>query len=125
MNHKISVIGTGRMGSALATALHNKGFSTTVWNRTSSKTVALARLGLRVAESLQEAARASDVIIVNVSDYGTTQQLLQGPDVASALAGKTLVQLTSGTPQEARQMESWARQHQISYLDGAIMSYPS
>ena len=125
MNHKVSVIGTGRMGSALATALHNKGSSTTVWNRTSSKTVPLARLGLRVAESLKAAALASDVIIVNVNDYSTTQQLLQDPAVASALAGKILVQLTSGIPQEARDMESWARQHEISYLDGAIMSYPS
>ena len=125
MNHEVGVIGTGRMGSALATALHNKGFSTTVWNRTSSKTVALARLGLRVAQSLKAAALASDVIIVNVSDYSTTLRLLQDPGVASALAGKTLVQLSSGTPQEARQMESWAKQHEISYLDGAIMSYPS
>lgn len=125
MNHRVSVIGTGRMGSALATALHNKGFSTTVWNRTSSKTVPLARLGLGVAESLKAAALASDVIMVNVSDYGTTQQLLQDPGVASALAGKILVQLTSGIPQEARDMESWAGQQEISYLDGAIMSYPS
>jgi 3-hydroxyisobutyrate dehydrogenase-like beta-hydroxyacid dehydrogenase len=101
MNHEVGVIGTGRMGSALATALHNKGFSTTVWNRTSSKTVALARLGLRVAQSLKAAALASGVIIVNVSDYSTTQQLLQDPGVASALAGKILVQLSSGTPQEA------------------------
>jgi 3-hydroxyisobutyrate dehydrogenase-like beta-hydroxyacid dehydrogenase len=125
MNHEVGVIGTGRMGSALATALHNKGFSTTVWNRTSSKTVALARLGLRVAQSLKAAALASGVIIVNVSDYSTTQQLLQDPGVASALAGKILVQLSSGTPQEARHMESWAKRHEISYLDGAIMSYPS
>ena len=48
MDYKISVIGTGRMGSPLATALHNKGCSTTAWNRTPSKTEALARLGLRV-----------------------------------------------------------------------------
>jgi 3-hydroxyisobutyrate dehydrogenase-like beta-hydroxyacid dehydrogenase len=125
MNHKVSVIGTGRMGSALATALHNKGFSTMVWNRTPSKTEALARLGLRVAPNLESAALASDMIIVNVADYDATQQMLQVPGVAAALAGKILVQLSSGIPQEARNMESWARQRDISYLDGAIMSYPS
>lgn len=65
------------------------------------------------------------MIIVNVSDYSTTQQLLQDPGVTSALAGKILVQLSSGTPQEARHLESWTRLHEISYLDGAIMSYPS
>ena len=125
MSHEVTVIGTGRMGSALATALYKKGFSTTVWNRTSSKTIALARQGIRVAQSLKAAAMMSDVIIVNVSDYSTTQQLLQDPGVASALAGRVLVQLSSGTPQEARHMESWAKQHGIAYLDGAIMSYPN
>jgi 3-hydroxyisobutyrate dehydrogenase-like beta-hydroxyacid dehydrogenase len=122
---KIAVIGTGRMGSALARALFNKGFSTTVWNRTPSKTEPLARLGIRVAPSPQAAAKGSAVVLVNVSDYNTTLQLLQAPDVASELSGKILVQLSSGTPQEARRMESWAKQRKITYLDGAIMSYPS
>ncbi len=34
MNPKVTVIGAGRMGSALASALLKKGFDTTVWNRT-------------------------------------------------------------------------------------------
>jgi len=125
MTYKVSVIGTGRMGSALARALFKKGFSTTVWNRTSSKTEPLARLGLRVAPSLKDAAALSDVVIVNVSDYAAAHQLLQDMGVAAALSGKILVQLTTGTPDEARRMESWAGERKISYLDGAIMSYPS
>jgi len=115
----VSVVGTGRMGSALATALFKVGFPTRVWNRTAAKTEPLARLGLRVAQKL-EAAMAVDVVIVNVSDYHTTIELLKTPQVATALAGKTIVQLTTGTPQEARQMESWAIQNQTHYLDGAI-----
>jgi 3-hydroxyisobutyrate dehydrogenase-like beta-hydroxyacid dehydrogenase len=51
---------------------------------------------------------ASGVVIANVVDYNTTLQLLQAPEVASELSGKILVQLSSGTPQEARRMESWA-----------------
>jgi len=124
MNHRVTVIGTGRMGSALAAALFHKGFATTIWNRTASKTEPLARLGLRVAHTVVEAVRESDVVIVNISDYNTTLELLQHPDVESALRGKILVQLSSGTPKEARQMESWARQKEIAYLDGAIASYP-
>jgi len=124
VNQKVTVMGTGRMGSALAAALFKKGFATTVWNRTASKTEALSRLGLRVAPTVLEAVNASDIVIVNINDYASTSQLLQHPDVESALHGKILVQLTTGTPQEAREMQSWGRQCGIQYLDGAIWSAP-
>lgn len=124
MNQKVTVIGAGRMGSALAAALFKKGFATTVWNRTASKTEPLSRLGLRVAQRLLDAVNEADVVIVNINDYNSTLQLLQHPDIESALRGKILVQLTSGTPKDAREMESWARRSGIWYLDGAIWSAP-
>ena len=124
MNQKVTVIGTGRMGSALAAALFNKEFTTTVWNRTAAKTEPLARLGLRIAQSLLEAVNTADVVIVNILNYDSTKQLLRHPEIESALRGKILLQLTTGTPDEAKEMESWARPHGIEYLDGAIMSYP-
>lgn len=125
MQQTATVVGTGRMGSALATALFNQGVATTIWNRTLSKTEPLARLGLRAAASLEEAVRESGVVMLIVSNYTIAQQLLQAPGVVAALPGKVLVQLTTGTPQEARRMESWANGLGIAYLDGAIMSYPS
>jgi len=125
MNQKATIIGAGRMGSALAAALHNRGFDTTVWNRTSSKTEALSRLGLRVAPSLLEAVGNAEIVIVNVNNYESANQLVRQPAIESALRGKVLVQLTSGTPDEARDMESWARTPGIEYLDGAIMNYPA
>jgi 3-hydroxyisobutyrate dehydrogenase-like beta-hydroxyacid dehydrogenase len=124
MNQKVTVIGTGRMGSALASALFNKGFATTVWNRSAAKTEPLSRLGLRVACSVLEAVSEADVVIVNINNYNATLQLLRHPEIESALRGKTVVQLTTGTPDEARDMESWARPHGIDYLDGALMSNP-
>jgi 3-hydroxyisobutyrate dehydrogenase-like beta-hydroxyacid dehydrogenase len=124
MNQKVTVIGAGRMGTALATALHAKGFDTTVWNRTSSKLEPLARLGLRIAPSLLEAVSSAEIVIVNVSNYESANPLLRQPVIESALRGKVLVQLSSGTPDEARDAESWARSRGIDYLDGAVMNYP-
>jgi len=124
MSQKIAVIGAGRMGSALAAALHKRGFDTTVWNRTPSKTESLSRLGLRVAPSLLEAVTNAEIVFVNINNYESTNHLLRQAAIESALRGKMLVQLTSGTPDEARDMESWARPRGIDYLDGAIMSYP-
>jgi len=125
MNQKVAIIGAGRMGSALAAALYKKGFDTTVWNRTSSKTESLSRLGLRVAPNLLEAVGNADIVILSLNNYESANHLLRQPPIESALRGKVLVQLSSGTPDEAREMESWARPRGIDYLDGAILSYPA
>ncbi|HLY15663.1 MAG TPA: NAD(P)-binding domain-containing protein [Bryobacteraceae bacterium] len=122
---KVTVIGAGRMGSALATALFHKGIAATVWNRTASKTEALSKLGLSVAHGIPDAIREADVVIVNIRDYSSTRQLLEQPDIEMALRGRIVVQLSSGTPKEAREMDSWARRCGISYLDGAILGSPN
>ena len=124
MNDKVTVIGAGRMGSALAAALFHKGFSTTVWNRTGAKTEALSSLGVTVAPSAEESVRDADIVVVSVRDYDATRQLLQQPDMEAALSGKLVVQLSSGTPNEAREMDAWARRCGIWYLDGAILGSP-
>jgi 3-hydroxyisobutyrate dehydrogenase-like beta-hydroxyacid dehydrogenase len=120
----VTVIGAGRMGSALATALFQRGFATTVWNRTGAKAEALSKLGLNIARSVEESVREADIVIVSLSDYNSTRQLLRQPGIESDLRGKIIVQLSSGTPKEAREMDSWADRCGISYLDGAILGSP-
>ena len=124
MKLSITVVGTGRMGSALAGSLLQSGYPTTVWNRTRQKTDPLARLGAIVAPSVEEAVNAGEIIIVNVSDYEATKALLQSDAIASAIRGKLIVELTSGTPNGAREAADWYREHGASYLDGAIMATP-
>lgn len=125
MNSKVTVIGAGRMGSSLATALFQKGFATTVWNRTGAKAEVLSRLVLSVAQSVEESVREADIVVVSVRDYSSTGQLLRQPDIEAALRGKIVAQLSSGTPKEAREMDSWARRCGISYLDGAMLGSPA
>ncbi|WP_394824175.1 NAD(P)-dependent oxidoreductase [Pendulispora albinea] len=121
---RIAVLGAGRMGSALVLALLARGFAVTVWNRTASKCAPLAAKGARVAGSVEDAVSGSDVIIGNVSDYPTSLELVQPPAVTKALRERLFVQLATGTPRQAKEMAGWAREHQIHYLDGAIMATP-
>lgn len=69
------------------------------------------------------ALQASPLIFICVADYATTRSLLSAPHVAAALAGRTLIQLSTGTPREAREMAAWAKDNGADYLDGAIMAY--
>lgn len=120
----VSVLGLGYMGSALARAFLAKQHTVTVWNRTASKAQPLAEAGAEAAASVAEAVAASDVTVVCVSDYHASAALLHTAEIADRLKGKTLVQLTTGTPQEARTGAAWAAQHGVAYLDGAIMASP-
>ncbi|RJT27529.1 NAD(P)-dependent oxidoreductase [Mesorhizobium waimense] len=124
MKSSITVIGTGRMGSALAGSLLQAGYPTTVWNRTRQKTDPLAKLGAIVAPSIDEAVHASEIVIVNVSDYEATETLLRNDAIGSAMRGKVIVELTSGTPSGAREAAEWYTRRGASYLDGVIMATP-
>jgi 3-hydroxyisobutyrate dehydrogenase-like beta-hydroxyacid dehydrogenase len=124
MNPNITVLGTGRMGSALARAFLRQKYSTAVWNRTASSLAPLLALGARAATAVLDAVSGSDIIIVNVNDYASGDTLLKQDGVAQALAGKLLVQFSSGSPKQAREMGAWAAKHGIRYLDGAIMATP-
>jgi 3-hydroxyisobutyrate dehydrogenase-like beta-hydroxyacid dehydrogenase len=120
-----ALIGMGAMGSALARALLHSGHRVTVWNRTSAKAEPLARDGAVVAPSAAAAVSASPVVVVCVDNYEVTKTILGAKEVAPALAGRLLVQLSTGNPQEARDGEAWARERKADYLDGAILAYPS
>ena len=120
----VAVLGQGEMGKALARALLADGFPLTVWNRTAAKCAPLAAAGARVAESASSAIAAAQIIVVCLGDYASVSGLLHPDDVSALLSGKTVVQLTTRTPREARLGEAWASRHGIVYLEGAIQGYP-
>ncbi|MER7109266.1 NAD(P)-dependent oxidoreductase [Streptomyces sp. NPDC000229] len=118
----VTVLGLGQMGSALAGAFLAAGRRTTVWNRTPAKADALAAAGAVRAGTVAEAVTASELVVVCLLDHSAVSALLD--PVAESLAGRTLVNLTSGSPEQAREMASWAAGHRVRYLDGGIMTTP-
>jgi 3-hydroxyisobutyrate dehydrogenase-like beta-hydroxyacid dehydrogenase len=65
MNQRVTVTGTGRMGSALAAALFSKGFATITWNRTASKTGRCPG-SVCVAPSVLDAVVQAEVVMGNI-----------------------------------------------------------
>jgi len=118
-----SVIGLGMMGSALARALIGAGYDVTVFNRSSLKSTPFQG-SAQVASSVEEACRISEVIFVCVVNYEVSDALLHTPEVEAALAGKLVVQLTTGTPASARDGAAWAARCGTRYLEGVINVFP-
>ncbi|MEV5775234.1 NAD(P)-binding domain-containing protein [Streptomyces antimycoticus] len=118
----VTVLGLGDMGTALARALMKAGHRTTVWNRTAAKAEALAAEGALTAATAGEAVAASPLVVVCLLDYDSVRQVLE--PLGDALSGKAVVNLTNGTPQQARDLAAWAAGHGAHYLDGGIMAVP-
>ena len=112
------------MGSALAKSLVAKGYEVTVWNRSHQKTAEFAGLA-QVAGSVFDAFSASKVIVVCLLNYEASDSLIRSPKVESALSEKVLIQLSTGSPAEARRTSAWAQACGAGYLDGAILGSPS
>jgi len=121
----VSVIGLGMMGTTLARLLLQAGYRVTVWNRNAEKAAQLVKEGAVLAQGAAAAINASAITVICVHDYKATGQILDTTEVKAALHGKILVQLTSGSPQEALDSETWAQQQGAAYLDGAIQAAPS
>jgi 3-hydroxyisobutyrate dehydrogenase-like beta-hydroxyacid dehydrogenase len=111
---KVSVIGLGQMGAAIAAALVSAGHDVTVWNRTPGKAVE----NTIVAPTAADAIAASPVALAVVSDYVTVRELF-----ADATGG-ALINLATGTPEEAQEMAEWATARGVDYLDGAMLAVP-
>ncbi|WP_409059003.1 NAD(P)-dependent oxidoreductase [Streptomyces sp. SYP-A7185] len=118
----VTVLGLGLMGSALAAALLKAGHPTTVWNRTAAKTGPLAAQGAIPADTARDAVEAAPLVIVCLTTNDGVRGLLE-PE-ADALKGRTVVNLTNGTPAQARELASWAAAHGVAYVDGGIMAVP-
>ena len=123
-NKEISVLGLGSMGITIAQLFIDRGYKVTVWNRTAERADALVAMGAVLARSAAEAVRAAKVAVMCVYDYRAVDAILAMEGVAAAMDGRLLVQLTTGSPSDAREAEVWAHRQGAAYLEGAIQAAP-
>jgi len=118
----VTVLGLGPMGRTLAGAFLNGGLRTTVWNRTPGREQELVERGAVSTRSPEEAVAASRLTVVCVVNYDAVDAIVRSGAVTDALKGRTVTNLTADTPDRARDTATWAAEHGIDYLDGAIMT---
>ena len=120
----VTVIGLGAMGSTIAKLFLDNNYQVTLWNRTKAKADKLIERGAVLAESLTSAINSSPVILVCVFDYQASDEIFNQENTDTVLNGKTIIQLTTGSPAEAKQSEGWFEKLNAHYLDGAIQVAP-
>ncbi|MFJ5921664.1 NAD(P)-dependent oxidoreductase [Kitasatospora sp. NPDC092948] len=115
----VTVIGLGPMGRAMTRVLLAAGHPVTVWNRTPARATDLIAAGATLAATPAEAVEASDLTVLSLTDYRAMHDILDRS--TSSLAGRTLVNLSSDTPDRSRAAAAWAAAHSADFLTGGVM----
>jgi 3-hydroxyisobutyrate dehydrogenase-like beta-hydroxyacid dehydrogenase len=88
------------MGRAISEMLLKAGHELTVYNRTRSKAESLIPLGARIADGARDAILASEATLLVLIHGDAVQEVLRDPEVRSALAGRSVVNVSATKPRE-------------------------
>jgi 3-hydroxyisobutyrate dehydrogenase-like beta-hydroxyacid dehydrogenase len=119
----VAVVGTGRMGSAMARALARGGVDLVLHNRSADRAEALAsELDASLAGSPAEAAAAADVAITMLADGAAVEATWGGPLglVAGARAGSVLVDMSTVPPETLHGFADAVRGRGAGILDAPV-----
>jgi len=123
----IGIIGTGLLGSAVATRLLNTGYTVSVYNRTKEKADLLKRLGASVEESPKKVSEKSDLVITIVKDVSAVESIAFGKDgiVQGKHDGLVVADMSTINPVSSRKIAEKYAQHGIPMIDSPVMGGPS
>ncbi|MEU4343351.1 NAD(P)-binding domain-containing protein [Nocardia sp. NPDC023852] len=116
----VTVIGLGPMGQAMVRSLRASGTKVTVWNRSPEKADAVWEFGAVRAGTVAQALDAGEVIVLSLTDYRAMYDVLE--PVVEHLPGKTIVNLSSDSPESTRTAGAWIRAHGGRFLAGGVMA---
>ncbi len=97
---RIGIIGTGRMGAAIAQRLLDCGHELTVWNRSREKTLPLKERGATVAATPADLVGHCDLVISILTDAGAIEQAYGGEQgvLGASIGGKLFVEMSTVRP---------------------------
>jgi 3-hydroxyisobutyrate dehydrogenase len=116
----VAVLGTGRMGGAIARRLASTGFDLIVWDRTIPKAQAL-NVG-RVASTPAEAIRDADIVISSLTNAAAVRDVYLGPQGAFGTSDGTLfVEMSTAGPESIEELSREARTRGLRLLEAPVL----
>ena len=119
---RVAVLGTGRMGDAIARRLASSGFALTVWDRTIAKAQTLS-VG-RVAPTPAEASRDVDIVISSLTNAAAVRDVYLGPQGAfesSAGMKNLFVEMSTAGPESIEELSREAGKRGLRILEAPVL----
>jgi 3-hydroxyisobutyrate dehydrogenase-like beta-hydroxyacid dehydrogenase len=120
---RVAVVGTGRMGAAMAGTLRRAGVEVVVCNRTRSRADAVAEAtGAAVAATAREAAAAAQVVLSSLADDAAVGAAYAGRDgvVAGLRPGTVVCEASTIDPGTVQRLRPLVEDRGASLLDTPV-----
>jgi 3-hydroxyisobutyrate dehydrogenase-like beta-hydroxyacid dehydrogenase len=116
----IAVLGTGRMGGAIARRFKTSGFELTLWDRTKEKA---ERLNVGpVASTPAEAIRGADIVITSLTGPAAVRGVYFSPGgVFENSAGKLLIEMSTAGSDVAEELAREAQANGSHLLEAPVL----
>ena len=119
---RVAVLGVGRMGSAIARRLADKGYKVVLWNRTREKAEALAgEIGAAIARDPFHAVQEAGYAILSLADDDAVYGVLS---VMHRMDGAVVIDTSTITPQTARKARAFVEGLGGCYVEAPIVGGP-
>lgn len=119
----VGIVGTGRMGTAMARALAQDQVPLVLYNRSTKRAQELANeLGADVATTAAEVAASVNVCISMLADEVAVTAVYMGPNgiIQGAHVGSVLVEMSTISPKVVRSLEARVRATGAGLLDAPV-----
>ncbi len=123
MNPRVAVLGTGRMGTAIARRLANTGVELVVWNRTRSRAEAVG--AGTVVGTPAEAVAGVDVVITSLTGPDALRATFVGSNGALAGArGQSFVEMSTAGPDVHEELAPLVAKTGSTLVDAPVIGAP-
>lgn len=119
---KITVVGCGVMGSSIIRAFMEAGFEVTIVDLDIKHAEPYIQKGAKHAFTLED-TEESDFILLNLPTHDIASSVVKSTS-KNKLKGKILIDTTTSTPDEVRNMAQLSKDFGFIHLDAAIEVYP-
>ena len=114
----VAVLGTGLLGTAIATRLLEQGLNVHVWNRDPSRIVSLVEKGATAIDDLGQAAQNDRVLITVLRDGAATASVI---GAVGSLPGSTVIPMGTMGVEESRKLATQVANQGGQYLEAPVL----
>ncbi len=118
---KISVIGAGLMGGAIAQKLFEHKHDVIAYNRTKEKLNSLNSLGVQIANSPSEAIEKSEIVILMLADASAIKSVMINDIILRIIKDKLIIQMGTILPDESKELKEIFTERNAEYFEAPVL----